>query len=302
MKIALLEYYKNDKIVSFGVHHETCNDGRTKINLFRLKENDGDEISRHLWGIRDYLSSDIYPGMQKDKIDWTLTSGYVTSDLVFEEIYGHPAQLKMSNSRAIYFLPFDLGKYQKEYMEINGKPFRKEDLLVQKHELQQEPLAVFAVPCAKAEDGVFYCKPEFYDGDLRKNYHCFIASTPHLLKRIERDEPRMINHAQFKFRGETGEEWLECNSVQNAYETGSFVVKSADSDAYISEETELSFSSGNAGLLMLMQDLELPFVPVGVEKGGWEEGYIRKHYVQSLRDDIGYVSQGPSNQNKLRPD
>ena len=127
----------------------------------------------------------------------------------------------------------------------------------------------FAVPCnhSNAVDGVFYCKPEFYGGNISEKCHYFLADTKKLLAKIQHDDPKMIEHSEAKFRDSTVEEWLDGNSARHPCNTGTFVYGPFRASGKNPDGTNnFTLSSGMASILVLARELELPYVPIGLHK------------------------------------
>jgi hypothetical protein len=307
---------KIDQYEFFNTRGETCifglnitkNFKRHYFNIFNLKENeDLAPLAENLWGIRHYLSHTIFPGMDLQLIDWTATNSFFTSDIEFYEVNGHPARLVANQEWALaHHQQFDLAKYADVYSVSSGKPMHQSEWDPKERKTPEINIDVYAVPCLKAKDGVFYCRPHYYQSDMHDNYFYFMADTQKLVQRLEEDDPSMINeHAPYKFKGEKAEDYLESNSLMSCYKTGSFIYSREIAKKNNSgNEWCFTFQTGDAGMLILMQELGLPFIPVSVPlrvslnqeySDGMREiigasGNLDDDQILSLVNDIGYLA------------
>lgn len=170
---------------------------------------------------------------------------------------------------------------------------------------------IYAIPCTHpaCKTGEFYLKYALFEYES-KNFHYFLADTKKLVAQIEQDDPKMIEHALWKYKGDSPEGWLEYNSIEHAPDMGSFVfnryvnfearltkwqkVKESIHNALnpnrlsVSEEPEenisaLTMNTGQACMLIVAQELDLPFVPIAVHR---EEG--DEENIELLKKLIGY--------------
>lgn len=273
--------------------------GRVCINLFDLDENrNGPKIGDHLWELRNHILATAFTADEvHDFFKWSFTTGYTTSDITFFELNKQPCQLILSNMTALQFeqLPsssFSVTRYSKEYSEREGKPIHESDL---ERELSMEPPKkpddMFAVPCPQAKDGVFYCKPDYYLGNIHDEFEYMLVDTQQLIARIRQDDPKTLEHARYKFAGETPEGWMEVNSPEYPYKTGSFAVgEFIRTRNGLSPGLGITMTTGNAGLLVLADELQLPFIPIVIPKSSGAEN------IAVIKRQLGYANDwdGPS--------
>ena len=310
MDINEFDFYTPDgEYCIFGMQ-VTMKNGKPVINMFDLEENkDGAKVSENIWNLSAYILNLVFRDKYKRKdIDWTFTSGYRKTNIHFEEINDQPAKISLTDSTAFEWEQgnnsFPLKKYNQEYFQnYNGKPIHKDDLFPS-HELvyPETPKEVFAIPCPQAKDGVFYCKPEYEDTDRNK---CILVDTKKLIERIKQDDPKMIEHARYKFNGEKAEDWLEHNSSENACETGNYAVGHHITKRNNKSGLGLTLSAGFAGVLILAQELDLPFIPIQIDSYG-DNGPNDPEKLKQIRQiqaDIGYTPtpNGPKFKTSYRP-
>lgn len=67
---------------------------------------------------------------------------------------------------------------------------------------------IYAIPCAhpSCKTGAFYLKYALFE-HKSKEFHYFLANTKKLIAQIQQDDPKMIDHAQWKYRGDTPKGW-----------------------------------------------------------------------------------------------
>lgn len=272
--------------------------GLTWVNLFALDENKGPPVSRNLWQAARQIADQVLGGEDIGNINWTLTAGYATSDIKFTTAGGKPAKIDISNHRTLQTeqlaqrsswpeAVWSLSRYADEYE--GAPPAHVKNGRVRVRTPEPEPKSAFAIPCAHpaAKDGVFYCQPSFYDSDhIRDKYEYLMVDTRKLLAKIGRDDPHMIQHADYKFRGETAEQWLEANSIEYPADMGFYTY---------GEDTGLTMCSGNAGMLKLAQEMDIPCFPIALEKGMGQER------LRQLASEIGYSGGGGGGGPSMKP-
>lgn len=142
----------------------------------------------------------------------------------------------------------------------------------------------FEVPCdhPEAKGKVLRAIPQLYG--LKNEPHgrtYMMADVDKLIAMIEETDPKIMEHARDKYRGETASQWLKHNH-EYPLETGGFklcrrhkpslgivgVLKSVfgfGADPTAQTEEVLRMVIGNAGFLILIQELGLKQIPIGVE-------------------------------------
>lgn len=280
----------------FGLN-VTIKNGRPVINMFDIEENkDGPKVGDHIWSISQYILDRFFVNQfKRNQVDWTFTSGNRNTDITFDEINNEPIKLRLTDSTAFDWeqsCPLSAAACSEEYFEYNGKPLHKSDTeLKLEMRYQATPRDMLVVPCPKAKDGVFHCKPPCFNGNTHDDFEYIMVDTKKLIERIKQDDPEMLEHAYFKFKGETAEDWLENNSSKYPYNTGSFVVGDhIRKKNGLSPGLGITLNSGNAGMLILAQELELPFIPIQIEKHGPngpnDPEQMKK--IRHIQADIGY--------------
>ncbi len=146
----------------------------------------------------------------------------------------------------------------------------------------------YSVPCdhTAATDETFHAKPEFLEYHQRPDTEYgatyIMADVKKLIEMIRETDPEMIEHAKYKYRGETAQEWLEVNSEENPYNTGSFSYARTQTnrpkDNFVNALKEvfglssnpepeymkrLTMSTGNAGMLILLEEAGVSQIPIG---------------------------------------
>jgi len=63
----------------------------------------------------------LYDGqVAKEKTDWTLTNGFRTTTINFEEIRGRSYRIGFDDEHALTHTRFPFGRYEKEYHDVKG--------------------------------------------------------------------------------------------------------------------------------------------------------------------------------------
>ncbi len=160
-------------------------------------------------------------------------------------------------------------------------------------------LRTYAIPCnhPACRDGLFYMNYEL--ADMHDNHHYFLADTQKMLELIAKDDPKMVDHAKWKYEGDTPESWLKSNNENQPCSMGVFAfdenvnweerlntwqrlknyacnlvdLQSIDRSK-ISLPPAFTMSGGDAGKLMLIHELNLRYVPISVYKQPQDEQTI----------------------------
>lgn len=178
----------------------------------------------------------------------------------------------------------------------------------------------FSIPCPHpdATDGVFKAAPQgfsFTGGMLESNEHSgdrtyLMADVRKLIAKVEDTDPKMMAHARYTFSGESASSWLSNNS-KFPYDTGSFFfdtrsrsqeyydfhynsikgsvnrfctevglsgIFNEPDDAY---QDKLTLSGGNAGMLILFQELGIDRIPIGVTSDNAQD-------MEKIVSELGY--------------
>ena len=138
--------------------------------------------------------------------------------------------------------------------------------------------------------------------DSKDSYHV-LADTKKLIAQIRKDDPEMLGHARRKYEGTQAEHWLENNNEKTPHQIGVFAfhdgvnwqgrmtlwqkIKSClcklmpGKNIFYSNGPALTMSLGWAGALILIQDLDLPYVPIAVHSS-YEEDRENKELLEKL--------------------
>ena len=138
---------------------------------------------------------------------------------------------------------------------------------------------VFAIPCnhPAASDGVFYCEPSFFNSPhMREKYAFLLVDTEKVIAELERTNPEMLEHASYKLRGDTAEEWLESTSIDHPRDMGTWYYSRRKSGM------EFGMTGGQAALIKVEQEINLPCFPIAIANApGWNA-------IEELRKKVGY--------------
>jgi len=271
----------------FGMNISEEN-GQTHINLFDLEENKaGPKVSKNIWKLSQHILESIFLGKKKrNNVAWSFTTGPFTTDIKFQETEGQPQKMILSDKKAFEWESlgaFSMNEYSSKYHEVHGKPRHEAKMeKIRVLEMNEQPQDFFAVPCKTAPEGVFYCKPEFHQGNLHDNYEYLMVDTKKLIAHLEQHDPKMLEHAKYKFGNDTPESWVENNSFEGPLETGDFAMINSQG------RKAITMSSGNAGMLVLAQKLDLPFIPIQISKAYGMEN------IAGIKQEIGYNPENNS--------
>lgn len=298
MQIERFEFYPGgDQSAEPGILGLNINksSGLTHINLFALSENKGAAVSDHLWHVARQIVDNVLMCENIENVRWTFTSGFKTTALKFSTLHGNPFKLDISDD-----WPLRLERHGSSWIEnrwsldryaagYDGQPpSYVAEGRVRKRTPDPEPRSVFSIPCNNpaAKDGVFYCQPSFYDSaTLRDNYEYIMVDTKKLIAQLKSDNPEMLDHAERKFRGGTAEQWLETTAIENPRDMGMW--------RYSPQlGLTMSLSSGDAALIKVVQELDLPYFPIAVEKATGQK---------NIQDLIGKIGYDPASNHKMSP-
>ena len=144
------------------------------------------------------------------------------------------------------------------------------------------PKTVLAIPCKHpaAKDGVFYCEPSYINvAHMQNDFEYVLLDTKKVIAHLRERNPELLQHAEYKFRGETAESWLESMSPQHPLDMGQW--------GY--EFGVLSMQAGQASMLKLVQELNLPCFPIAISKGYGEDVRTDLRVFLGYRDhDLDY--------------
>lgn len=270
--------------------------GRTVANIFVLAENKGLNVTQNIWDVAKALTEKEFPGKKPEDIEWTVSASYESSEVKFSCVDGQLYKIDWSNfsgydhedcMKSLNPEHFSIVEYQKYYIGEKAKYYsgKLERLPPPK------PKTVFAIPCNNpaAKTGFFYCQPGDYQLGA-KDCYVILADTQKLIAKIRDDDPEMLNHADYKFEESKAEDWLEDNSQRDAPGTGKYVYNEivgykkdqrqksarADFSTATASKSGLTLNAGKASMLRLIQDLNLPFVPVAIYKAGCDLSELTK--------------------------
>ena len=255
--------------------------GRTTVNLFVLDDNEGDLVADNLLPIMQQVADQVLLGAYPEDLHWSLTNGYYSGTLQFSMTQdGRPYRLDVGNMWSLRQEDrnaWSIDGYEDHYVCWHPTPTKR--VLERVLEMPPKPKTVFVTPCPEAKSGLFYSNPGLSLDTTQDNMSFVIADTQTVIREIDKADPEMMNHAAYKFRGETPEGWLASNSIEHPYNTGIFVVydESKEYDGTPKEQTtlagvakavmsavgapakelgpELKFNAGNAGMFVLFGKL-----------------------------------------------
>jgi hypothetical protein len=264
--------------------------GLTNVNLFALAENKGSPISHHLWGIANDICNNILTGEKPENLNWTLTTGGNQTSINYHTLNGVPLKISVSDQAALqwermsaeqhanYDVPStmfvkSLNVYAENYdgqppidvSKVRERSFRPDP----------RPMTMYTIPTqnSKAKDGVIYCGAEYSSQSAFDNDHeVLLVDTKKLLVKIAETDPAMIDHAVRKYRNDSPDYWAGNTSMEQSISLGTYSCRDGNG---------LNFTSGYAGVLCLIQDLNLPYVPISVAKSDGAENIAR------IRNEIG---------------
>lgn len=257
--------------------------GLTHANIFALSDNEGPKVSDHLYRIAKQIVEEILRGENIDDINWTFTAGTQTSRVGFSSIRGVPYKLDISNRWAVEFedaayahngqgyMLWDIEKYSERYR--GATPADVGEGRERRRELTPEPRTIFQVPCnhPDAKSGFFHCEPPYINTPhMRDDYDYVLVDTKKVLARLAQDDPDMLKHAAYKYEGSTASKYLRRNSIDNPTDMGQW--------SFDESFRGLTFCAGNAGIIKLAAELDLPYFVVTVSKSESE----------GLRQAVGY--------------
>lgn len=244
--------------------------GLTTVNLFALKENKGAPIATNIWGIANAISKEVLLGERIDDLNWTLTSRSGTSALKFSTINGQPYKLDISDKTVFSHEEYDFNRLPLETYIAESKKSRR-------FEIDGRPETIFCVPCAhpEAKDGVFYCRPAFYEADhMRDDYEFILADTRKIVELLKKDAPDMLEHSARNLKGgSSAEEWLRSTEIDYPRDMGHWTY---------SREFGLNFSSGQAALIKVADNLNLPYFPIAIAKASGGRN------IEELKEKVAY--------------
>ncbi len=134
----------------------------------------------------------------------------------------------------------------------------------------------FSIPCRHpdAKDGVFHCVPSFFNAEhMRDSFEFILVDTKKIISQLRKDDPQLLKHAESKMSGSTAAQWLQETSSEYPRDMGHWTYDT---------KRGLSMSSGQAALIKVAQDLDLPCFPIAIEKSTGSQA------INELRAKVGY--------------
>jgi hypothetical protein len=289
MKIDHMDFKTaNGQFGIFGMNIATDRLGKNFIQLFDLEENKGGpKIGENIWNISQRILKEIFGNDKKrNDVSWFFTTSSETTAVQFDELEGKPAKLILSNQRAFQaeqILPYSDKKYEIKNKEKTYSPFQElEGIEYCVIERSADHKETFTVPCDKAKDGVFYCQPEYFEGNSHDDYEYMLVDTEKLIANITKYNPQLMKHAESKFFGMKAEDYLQNNSARHTFKTGDFAISSRNEP---DGKKSITMSSGHADMLILIQELNLPYIPIQIHKGTGADN------IAAMKEQIGYGPQ-----------
>lgn len=246
------------------------------IHLFSISENQGGPlIAENLMTVTKAVLSRTSNQSLAD-VKWTFTDHERTTAFAFTTAGGQPYKLDVADMHA-----FDLeknlrgGKFSLETYatKYKGLPPDYTAAPVMALRYPEVPRTVYCVPCDAAKDGTFYCEPAFMNTDhMRDDYEYIVADTKKLLAGLQIRDPDMLIHASRQFNGSAALDWA--GSLQRPRDMGLWSV---------TQHSGLTLCSGQAAVIEAVRQLNLPFMPIAVEKAHGQDK------INALVADIGYA-------------
>jgi hypothetical protein len=260
--------------------------GQTHVNLFALDDNKGPKVSSHFWQVARQVIKGTSPGENLDDVNWTFTSGYQTTALQFTTVGGKPCKLDVSDEHAIDNEQLDMKLERKKWsidrykQAYHGQPPKYDEGGGRERTMSPKPDSAFSIPSShpKAKEGVFYCRPEFYDSPhMHGDYEFFMVDTRKFMGQLQNDNKYFLEDAKRQLKPADTEGWLEQNSIRHPCPLGSF---------NYSKERGLAMTSGHVEVLQLVQDIGLPYFPIAVPKS------VGPDNMRELKAKVGYAPAG----------
>lgn len=265
--------------------------GMTYVNMFSLKENQGPRLSHNLWTAAKAVISEVLQGQNIEGINWVHVVGDRVNHVRFSTLAGQAYKIDLSDTHALQqeSCAFDyagnpkqnafvwsLEKFRETY--TGAIPTKGEKILSLRY--PESPMTVFQIPCnhPSAKDGIFNCNPSYIDAEhMTDDFEFLLADTKKVLNQLAQDDPDMLAHADRKYAGTDVDRWLKNNSIDHPADMGHWVM---------SDHRGFTLSSGNAGLIRLVENLNLPYFPIASTKGDGSDkirkliGYAHTQQVQ----------------------
>jgi len=124
--------------------------------------------------------------------------------------------------------------------------------------------------------------------NIDHKYETLIVPMNALTQYLKRHDPDMLAHAERKFEGRSLNKVLDRNDFTTPLKAGAWGMDVSDDS--------LCFSTGDASILKVFSDAQIPFFPVSVKKSVYEE-IIGKFKTDIRALSVGQVGSG----NHLRP-
>ena len=269
--------------------------GMTYVNMFSLKENQGPRLSHNLWTAAKAITTEVLPGQNIENIQWSFVMSGRVCRIQFSTLNGEPYKIDLSDKHALEqesacykfggYKPktsnhaYNLEKYSEIY--TGAIPAKGEKVLTLRY--PEIPLTVFQVPCyfRAAKDAVFHCQPSYMGSDYRKDdWEFILADTAKVIEQLRKDDPSMLEHADRKAQGMDFNKRIEKRAIDSSYDMGHWTH---------SDVRGFTLSSGDASLIRLVQDVQIPYFPITSTKGDGAD---------KIRELVGYA---PAQRAQMHP-
>lgn len=243
----------NEGVVGIRLDGES---GFPRVDLFAVEENKGGpSVAKNLFNIAEQVTREMFDDRKVSHCLWTLSVGdtrtWVDFSTVLDELY----RIDFSNQHAIRYERSDIPGHAKPLQSYNEAPTfeRTRDVIDEDWDI---PAYVYAIPCDAADGGFFYMKGEYDVPHLRDKYETVLVDKDALLARLSHDEPAMIEHGDRKHGNGDSQRWADASSMDHPFGGGHFSYACG----------HFTLCAGNAEILTVMKNLDLPYVPITVSR------------------------------------
>lgn len=291
MEIKEFEFAARDQKTGIVGMNISSHNERPFVNIFDLDTNaQGKKADENFWGVsRQILDVFFQGGKKRQDVNWAFINNVETRNVNFQECKDLPFKLSVEAIENEKHQPgrraLSLEEYQSTYNIFQGRAIPKEDIRNFFDIPVEGPTKeIYAVPCVKAEDGVFYCKPEMYMTEYSAGYEFLAADTSKLFELMQRSGRDILQTAEEDFPDEWVSHILEGNSFakprkistlsinENSHENGAFTAS-------------MNGNPIDSAILSFAARFNLPFLPVQLSMVSGKEKNAE------IKRQIGYMPE-----------
>ena len=256
------------------------------LTLFPLDSNSGPCVSNHLVGIVEKIRNTegvidgqslqmrFQMGLHFSATFWISDLPYGVKQIACKGVVPFQTELREANRPVHQRVSKPVEQYQ-QWLDDGFFELRtKFDVAAS----DRNSYVLTAIPYTHSDyghGGYVFARPEFMGSNIDHKYETIIVPTSGLIWYTSRHDQEMLRHATYKFGSKSVSDHLAKNDFIHPLDAGSWAMNPA--------KGHMVFNTGNASVLKIFSDADIPFFPVSVSKNSDERLIERfKSEIRSL--------------------